>query len=129
MLNYLPIVKIRNPYSGINEDIYSSNLEKLMTVEILTAIAYGILAMLGGIFGYRRAKSQVSLISGIASGLLLICGGIVQLWGQSWGLLLATIVTAILEIVFAIRLVKTRKFMPAGLMIIFGMIALVIFLF
>jgi uncharacterized membrane protein (UPF0136 family) len=128
MLNYLPNVKMTNPSNGIKKEIYRSNIEKLMNVAILAAIAYGILAIVGGIIGYRQAKSQVSLISGGVSGILLVLGGLAQLGGQTWGLPLTTIVTAILAIVFAIRLVKTRKFMPAGLMLLFGTIALVILL-
>ena len=49
-----------------------------------------------------------------------------QLQGQAWGLILATVVAAVLVIVFCIRLAKTRKFMPAGLMIVLGAIALVV---
>lgn len=99
-----------------------------MNGAILAAIAYGVLAIVGGTIGYRQAKSQVSLISGIVSGILLFLGGILQLWGQTWGLWLTTIVTTILMVVFATRLIKTRKLMPAGLMLISGTIALVIML-
>lgn len=99
-----------------------------MNGAILVAIAYGILAIVGGIIGYRQAKSYVSLVSGVASGILLILGGLVQLWGQSGGLWLSAIVTVVLVGVFAMRLAKTRKFMPAGLMLISGTIALAIVL-
>ncbi len=69
-------------------------------------------------------QSKASLISGSISGLLLIFGGVLQLQGQAWGLILTTIVTTVLIIVFAIRLAKTRKFMPAGLMSILGLVVL-----
>jgi uncharacterized membrane protein (UPF0136 family) len=96
-----------------------------MNPGIVAAIAYGILAIIGGIIGYTKAQSQTSLISGSISGLLLIVSGVMQLQGQPWGLGLATVVTAALIIVFAVRLAKTRKFMPAGLMAIAGIVALV----
>ncbi|MGB5900943.1 MAG: TMEM14 family protein [Geitlerinemataceae cyanobacterium] len=99
-----------------------------MNGAIIAAIAYGVLAIVGGTIGYRQAKSQASLISGVVSGILLVLGGIVQLWGQTWGLWLSAIVTTILIVIFAIRLIKTRKFMPAGLMLISGTIALVMML-
>ncbi|MFE1744649.1 TMEM14 family protein [Coleofasciculus sp. H7-2] len=92
----------------------------------IAAIAYGILAIIGGIMGYSQAQSKVSLISGSISGLLLILGGVMLLQGQEWGLILATVVTAVLVIVFAIRLAKTRKFMPAGLMTLLGLITLAV---
>jgi len=95
-----------------------------MNLGIISAIAYGILAIIGGIIGYSQAQSKVLLISGIVSGILLILGGVMQLQGQAWGLILATVVTAVLVIVFAVRLAKTRKFMPAGLMAILGLVTL-----
>ena len=99
-----------------------------MNPGIIVAIAYGILAIIGGIIGYIQAQSKVSLISGSISGLLLILGGVMQLQGQPWGLILATVVTAVLVIVFGVRLAKTRKFMPAGLMSVLGVATLVVML-
>lgn len=99
-----------------------------MSSGIVAAIAYGILAIIGGIIGYIQARSKASLISGIVSGILLIFGAIMQLQGQTWGLILATVVTVFLVIVFAMRLTKTRKFIPAGLMTVLGVAALVVML-
>ncbi|CBN54106.1 MULTISPECIES: TMEM14 family protein [Kamptonema] len=100
-----------------------------MNLGIATAIAYGILTFVGGIIGYAKAQSKASLISGSLSGLLLIFSGIVQLQGQSWGLILATVVAAVLVIVFIARLVKTRKLMPAGLMIAGGLVSLALLVY
>ncbi|WP_375513716.1 TMEM14 family protein [uncultured Nostoc sp.] len=95
-----------------------------MNLDIVAAFTYGILAFIGGIIGYIQAKSLVSLLSGSISGLLLILAAYFQLQGQTWGSILALIVTAVLVVVFGFRLVKTRKFMPAGLMTILGIVAL-----
>ena len=97
-----------------------------MNLGVIAAFTYGILAMIGGIIGYIQANSQVSLLSGIISGLLLIFAAYLQLQGQTWALILAAFVTAVLVVVFALRLAKTRKFIPAGLMTILGMLALVV---
>ncbi|MEJ6480873.1 TMEM14 family protein [Nostoc punctiforme UO1] len=97
-----------------------------MNLSIIAAFAYGILAIAGGIIGYTQARSRVSLLSGSISGLLLILAAYFQLQGQTWGSILAVLVTAVLVVVFAVRLAKTRKFMPAGLMTILGMVALVV---
>ena len=99
-----------------------------MTPGIIAAITYGILAMIGGIIGYVQAQSKASLISGSVSGLLLIFSGVMQLQGYTWGIILATVVTVVLVVVFAIRLAKTRKFMPAGLMTVLGVASLVVML-
>lgn len=93
------------------------------------AIAYGIVALVGGIIGYAKAKSKVSLISGGTSGILLIVGGIVALGGQTWGLVLAAAIAAGLIVTFIVRLIKTKKMMPAGAMIILGVAALTVMMF
>jgi uncharacterized membrane protein (UPF0136 family) len=97
-----------------------------MNFSTVAVFAYGILAIVGGIIGYMRASSKVSLISGTISGLLLIVAGFFQLQGQAWAALLAVIVTGFLVVVFAVRLAKTRKFMPAGLMVLLGMVTLAV---
>ncbi|MBE9005304.1 hypothetical protein IQ259_09675 [Fortiea sp. LEGE XX443] len=97
-----------------------------MNLGIIAAFAYGILAIFGGIMGYVQARSQVSLLSGSVSGLLLILSAYLQLQGQTWGLILAAFVTAILVVVFAVRLAKTRKLMPAGLMTVLGVLTLAV---
>jgi uncharacterized membrane protein (UPF0136 family) len=97
-----------------------------MNLSIIAAFVYGILAIAGGIIGYIQARSKVSLFSGSISGLLLIIGAYLQLQGQTSGLILAVFVTAVLVVVFAFRLAKTRKFIPAGLMTILGMLALAV---
>lgn len=95
-----------------------------MNLGVLATIAYGLLNMIGGIVGYTKAGSKVSIIAGSISGLLLILSGVLQLQGQTWGLVLAAAIAALLVIVFTIRLSKTRQLMPAGLMTLLGVIAL-----
>jgi uncharacterized membrane protein (UPF0136 family) len=95
-----------------------------MTPGTIAAIAYAILAIIGGIIGYAQVQSKVSLISGIVSGSLLLAGGVAQQQGMMWGLPLSVAITALLIVVFAVRWFKTRKIMPAGLMIAAGIAAL-----
>jgi uncharacterized membrane protein (UPF0136 family) len=95
-----------------------------MNLSIIAVIAYGVLAIGGGIMGYLKSQSQASLISGITSGVLLLIAGGLQLAGQDWGKFLGMAIASALIIVFVIRLVKTRKFMPAGIMIIAGVATL-----
>ncbi|MEM6754297.1 MAG: TMEM14 family protein [Cyanobacteria bacterium P01_C01_bin.38] len=92
---------------------------------IIAASLYGILSIVGGIIGYKSAGSKVSLISGTISGLLLLVAAYLQLQGQTWGLNLAVVITSVLVVVFAVRLAKTRKLMPAGLMVVLGLAALI----
>ena len=97
-----------------------------MNLSIVATLFYGILLLFGGIMGYVSAKSKPSLISGVVSGLLLFASAFLQWIEIPTGLVLAQIITVILAIVFVIRLWKTRKFMPAGLMLVLSVAMLVI---
>ena len=99
-----------------------------MTMATIMTFIYAVLSIVGGVIGYQKAGSVQSMISGIIAGVLLIIGAISLMQGQVWGAWLAIAVTLLLVIVFVFRLVKTRRFMPAGLMVIVGVITLVTFL-
>lgn len=97
-----------------------------MSLGALSAIAYGVLAAVGGLMGYAQARSQLSLISGLASGALLLLGGWLWQQGNAAGAPLSIGVTLALVIVFVRRYQQTGKFVPAGLMIALGAVALVL---
>lgn len=86
-------------------------------------LVYGLLVAIGGIFGYIRARSKPSLISGLVSGVLLVIAWAIGLQTASWGLGVATLIAIGLLIVFALRFQKTQKFMPAGLLAILSLVA------
>lgn len=94
----------------------------------IAALVYGVLTFVGGIIGYVQAKSTPSLISGVISGILLIAGGILSLNGVVWAETAALVITVLLVIVFAWRLVKTKRFFPAGLMTAAGIAAIIVML-
>lgn len=91
-----------------------------ITLPPLLTFIYAVLSIVGGFIGYKQAGSQVSLISGIISGFLLLVGAYLLYGASPAGPVFSGVVTLALVIVFIVRLVKTRKFMPAGLMIIVG---------
>ncbi|MEM8719270.1 MAG: TMEM14 family protein [Cyanobacteria bacterium P01_G01_bin.39] len=93
-------------------------------VAISATIAYGLLAGLGGIWGYLKSQSKASLISGCVSGVLLLLFAVMQIQGSNLALLGSRIITLLLVVVFGIRLSKTGKFMPSGIMLVAGIIAL-----
>ena len=74
---------------------------------------YIVLLVLGGLAGYLKAKSKPSLIASVAfAAALALCALNVITLNYAADLLL----TALL-VVFGLRLAKTRKFIPAGLML------------
>ncbi|MGF1458850.1 MAG: TMEM14 family protein [Leptolyngbyaceae cyanobacterium] len=91
-----------------------------MSPAAIMTLIYAVLSIVGGVIGYQQAGSKASMISGIATGVLLIVAGIAILQAQTWGGVLAIAVTLLLVIVFCVRLLKTRRFFPAGLMIAVG---------
>ena len=95
----------------------------------IAIIVYGLFAVIGGAIGFIKSQSQVSLISGSLSGLGLIGSGIIAANGQTWGRNSGIAIALLLTIIFSARLIKTKKFMPAGLMIIGGVSTLVIAIF
>lgn len=90
-------------------------------------LIYGALTALGGILGYVRAGSRISLISGGVSGLLLIISSM-AMWKEAYtaGWWLAMIVTLILLISFGMRSYQNFRFMPGGIMLILSAIAFII---
>ena len=76
-----------------------------------------VFVLVGGVIGYTKAKSKASLIAGVISSVLLGAAFAVTLTHPHIGLIAGTVVTCLLDIVFGIRLAKTKKFMPAGLLL------------
>ncbi len=91
---------------------------------IVALIVYGFVAIIGGIIGFTKSQSKVSLISGSISGLGLLGSGFAAAQNQEWGKIAGMAITSLLVIVFVVRLINTQKFMPAGLMILGGSVTL-----
>ncbi|MEM9119577.1 MAG: TMEM14 family protein [Cyanobacteria bacterium P01_F01_bin.56] len=96
-----------------------------MSPAIVMTFIYAVLSVVGGIIGYQKAGSKPSLIAGIITGILLLVAGVGLLQMAAWASWLAIAVALLLVIVFIGRLLKTRKFMPAGLMVIVGVATLI----
>ena len=97
-----------------------------MNVPAVTTFVYGALVLAGGWMGYRKASSRPSLITGAISGALLLLAGILSAGGNPAGVRIALIVAFILAAFFGYRLVRGRKFMPAGLMVVISVAVLLI---
>jgi len=86
--------------------------------------AYIVLLLVGGLIGFFKAKSKISLISSTIFAVVLIFAAIPGILEYSLREKMANIVMAILLVVFAIRLAKTKRFMPSGLMLVVTIAAL-----
>lgn len=100
----------------------------MLTPELIATIFYGLLSIGGGVMGYLKSQSKVSLISGGVSGLLLLLlAGMIHS-GVSWAKPIAVGIIALLIVIFIIRWFKTKKLIPALPMIFFGFGSLIIIL-
>jgi uncharacterized membrane protein (UPF0136 family) len=79
---------------------------------------YIVLLVAGGVIGFLKAKSQVSLVMSVAFAVLLIVTAIPRLLSAGVAAGMADLLLAALLVVFTIRLAKTKKFMPAGMMLV-----------
>ncbi len=87
---------------------------------------YIVLLLAGGLFGFLKAKSRVSLITSAVSAALLVLTAIPGLLQPGLARGLADLIMAALLVVFAIRLAKTKKFMPSGMLLILTTAALLL---
>jgi uncharacterized membrane protein (UPF0136 family) len=85
---------------------------------------YIILLLAGGLVGFLKAKSKVSLITSAVFAAILILAVLPGVFPPAVARNLVNVILALLLVVFAIRLVKTKKFMPSGLMLVVTIAAL-----
>ncbi len=85
---------------------------------------YIVLLLIGGLVGFLKAGSRPSLIMASVSAALLVITAIPGLLDPGFRRGLGDAVMAALLIVFTIRLLKTKKFMPSGMMLVLTGLAL-----
>jgi uncharacterized membrane protein (UPF0136 family) len=91
-----------------------------MTTLILSV--YIVLLLVGGYLGFKKAGSRVSLITATVFAVAL---GVCAFAPIPNGLRIAEGLQVVLVLVFTTRYLKTKKFMPAGLMLALTVVALV----
>ena len=88
---------------------------------------YGLIMIVGGIMGYVKVGSKASLLSGVGMGLALLASSYGVWRGRREGLVASVVIAALLLALFAIRLAKTKRFMPAGALAILSLAAVIVF--
>ena len=84
---------------------------------------YAAFLLVGGVIGYAVAKSKVSLItSAVFAALLILCAADLVFKPA-----MAYVFLGLLLAVFCVRLAKTKKFMPSGMLAAVTAVTLVVY--
>ncbi len=94
------------------------------TAVLITFYSATILA--GGILGFALSKSVASLLSGTISSLILIISAGLLFKEKVAGFWIGLATTLLLDGIFFFRFLKTKNFVPAGLL---GVLSLLMVLF
>ncbi len=85
---------------------------------------YIVLLLIGGLIGFFKARSKVSLISSSVFAAVLALTAVPTVFQPAFAHGLTNVILGALLVVFAVRLAKTKKFMPGGLMLVLTILAL-----
>lgn len=89
-------------------------------------LVFGVLTIAGGIIGYVKAGSAISLVAGAITGILLVVAGWLLPQHRELGLALGLLTSAILAGQFIPRVFRTRRLVPAGVMSLLSVIGIII---
>jgi uncharacterized membrane protein (UPF0136 family) len=92
-------------------------------------IIFGLLTIAGGVMGYLRAGSTISLIAGSISGVLLLVAAFLVPSHAVAGLALGGIVSLLLIGYFLPAFFRTGRMMPAGMMSILSILGIAFAIF
>ncbi len=88
--------------------------------------AYALCILIGGITGYYRSGSKISLISGVLSGVLLLISSGLMFQKKASGNWITLFLAIILEGVFTLRFAKTLNFLPSGLLSLLSLVVIIL---
>ena len=88
-------------------------------------IIFGLLTIVGGVIGYVKAGSTMSLMAGSIAGVLLLIAAFLLPGNLMLGLILALVISIALAGQFIPKFIKTGHVMPAGLMSVLSVIGIV----
>ena len=93
----------------------------LLTGQVVLA-GYGVLMIAGGLMGYLKGGSKVSLFAGAIAGGLCVGATWLSVEQPGDGLTLGALVAFLLAGVFINRSAKTRKLVPAGVILLLSLL-------
>jgi uncharacterized membrane protein (UPF0136 family) len=87
---------------------------------------FGILTVAGGIMGYVKAGSVVSIVAGLITGVLLMAAAYLLPQYREVGLGIAFFTSLLLALQFIPRVLRTRRLVPGGIMTLLSIAGIVL---
>lgn len=97
-----------------------------MKVTATLVFVYGLLITLGGLFGFIKGGSNISLISGGSFGISLLIAAHFISQGKIIAQYFALVLTFLLDGIFTYRFAKTLQFFPAGFLSLTSLLVLIV---
>lgn len=94
----------------------------LLTGQIILVV-YGLLLIVGGVMGKVKSGSSVSMVFGCLSGAASLAGYVISFNNPDLGLMIGGMLGLLLTGVFLSRFFRTRKMMPAGVVLLLSICA------
>ena len=92
--------------------------------EIILGV-YGLLLLSGAYFGWK-AGSKISMIMGIISGTIVLDAVYLTRYNQQLGFGILVGISGALSILFLKRLLKTKKMMPSGMLLLMSIVSFIV---
>lgn len=89
-------------------------------------IVFALLTVVGGVIGYVKAKSLVSLIAGLVSGALLVTASLLLPNRPEIAYTMAIIVSVLLAGKFVPDFIHRKTVIPGGLMALLSLVSIVL---
>lgn len=88
-------------------------------------IVFGLLTIVGGVIGFVKAGSTISLVAGSVAGILLLVAAFLLPNYLVWGLAVGALTSVLLAGRFIPTFIKTGQAMPAGMMSVLSVIGFI----
>lgn len=92
----------------------------------LTSNIYSFLLIIGGVMGFVKAHSKMSLLTGLVSGLAILLATKVGVNNPKAAYLFIASISLVLAMFFSMKFAATHALMPAGLMLILSTLTYVL---
>lgn|SRR5262245_47194677 len=97
-----------------------------MNLGQIVLLVYALLMLVGGFIGYKAAGSSASLWAGAGSAAVLAAAWLLSRSAPAVGFGLGAVTSLALVVVFGMRLAKTGKMMPSGMLLAVSVVSFLV---